>query len=123
MKVVEKKSKAYQKYVSVFSIHNACPVTATMKIIGGKWKAIILYLISHDVTRFGEMMRHIEGISKKMLTDQLRELENDGVIHRKIYAEVPPRVEYSLTDLGFSIQPITKLMCKWGLENILTKRN
>jgi DNA-binding HxlR family transcriptional regulator len=69
------------------------------------------------------MMREIKGISKKMLTDQLRELEKDGMITRKIYAQIPPRVEYSLSALGHSIKPVTQLMCKWGLENVLSKKN
>ena len=77
---------------------NACSLVHTMNIIGNKWKPIILYLISHDVNRFGEMLRMIDGISKKMLTKQLRELEADGLINRKVFAEVPPRVEYSLTE-------------------------
>ncbi|MGO4293235.1 winged helix-turn-helix transcriptional regulator [Chitinophaga sp. RAB17] len=123
MKTVEKKSKAYQEFTSTYAIYNSCPVTATIKIIGGKWKVIILYLIAHDVNRFGEMMRNIEGISKKMLTDQLRQLEIDGVIARKVFTEIPLKVEYSLTTLGESLKPITKLMCKWGLEKVLAAKN
>ncbi len=123
MKQTEKISKAYREFKANYVVYETCPVSATMKIIGGKWKPILLYLIAHDINRFGEMMREIKGISKKMLSDQLRELERDGMIHRKIYAQIPPKVEYSLSELGQSIKPITKMMCKWGLENVLAKKN
>ena len=93
---------------------NTCPVTYCMGIIGGKWKPILLYLLSMKVSRFGIMLRGIEGISKQMLTKQLRELEADGVVHRKVYPVVPPRVEYSLTDKGKSLLPIISEMRKWG---------
>ncbi len=91
-----------------------CPVTYTMNKIGGKWKPIILFLISKGVDRFGLMQRGIEGISKQMLTKQLRELEADGILNRKIYAEVPPRVEYSFTDMGRSLLPVIASMKTWG---------
>lgn len=91
-----------------------CPVTFTMRKIGGKWKPIILYLISKGGNRFGLLQRGIEGISKHMLTKQLRELEADGILSRKIYAEIPPRVEYSITELGDSIMPIIGSMREWG---------
>lgn len=95
-----------------------CPVTATMEIIGGKWKLLILYLISNDINRFGKMTIMLRGISKQMLTTQLRELEQDGIIERKIYAEIPPRVEYFLTPKGKSLLPIISLMKDWGLSYI-----
>ncbi len=100
----EKKSVAIQD----------CPVTFTMSMIGGKWKPIIIYLITLGVNRFGILQRGIDGISKQMLTKQLREMEADGILSRKIYAEIPPRVEYSLTELGASLLPIIKSMKKWG---------
>ena len=118
-KKMEKKSKEYEELVMNYMKYNSCPVAATMTKIGVKWKPIILYLISHDVNRFGEMLRMIEGISKKMLTKQLRELEADGLINRKVYAEVPPRVEYSVTEKGVSIRPIIVAMREWGLANVL----
>lgn len=93
-----------------------CPVTFTMEIIGGKWKLLIMYLISNGINRFGKMSLMLRGISKQMLTTQLRELENDGVIERKIYAEIPPRVEYFLTPKGKSLLPIITLMKDWGLN-------
>ncbi|MEM9895905.1 MAG: helix-turn-helix domain-containing protein [Bacteroidota bacterium] len=95
-----------------------CPVTFTLSIIGGKWKPIILFLISKGGNRFGILQRGIDGISKQMLTKQLRELEADGILERKIYAEIPPRVEYFVTDLGQSLMPVIGSMKKWGEENI-----
>ncbi len=92
----------------------SCPVTYCLQIIGGKWKPIILFLLSNGVDRFGAMRRAIEGISKQMLTKQLRELEADGVIHRAVFAEVPPRVEYSLTEKGQSLLPVIEAMKEWG---------
>jgi DNA-binding HxlR family transcriptional regulator len=100
------------------SIQN-CPVTATMDIIGGKWKILILYLIYNDINRFGKMGMVLKGISKQMLTSQLRELENDGIIERKIFPEIPPRVEYSFTERGRSLLPIIDLMRDWGNEHLL----
>jgi DNA-binding HxlR family transcriptional regulator len=95
-----------------------CPVTATMEVIGGKWKILIMYLISNDINRFGKMSMMLKGISKQMLTSQLRELEQDGIIERKIYAEIPPRVEYFLTAKGKSLLPIIAMMKEWGLAYV-----
>jgi DNA-binding HxlR family transcriptional regulator len=96
-----------------------CPVTATMGVIGGKWKLLILFLIQGDINRFGKMGMMLKDISKQMLTTQLRELENDGIIERKIYPEIPPRVEYFLTAKGKSLLPIIDLMKDWGNEYLL----
>lgn len=96
-----------------------CPVTATMGVIGGKWKLLILHLISNDINRFGKMSMILKDISKQMLTTQLRELENDGIVERKIYAEIPPRVEYFLTPKGKTLQPIIRLMASWGNEYLI----
>src|SRR5688572_5478380 len=96
-----------------------CPVTATMGIIGGKWKLLILHLISNDINRFGKMSMILKDISKQMLTTQLRELENDGIVERKIYAEIPPRVEYFLTKKGRSLLPIIEQMKIWGDEFLI----
>jgi DNA-binding HxlR family transcriptional regulator len=93
-----------------------CPVTYTMGVIGGKWKPIILFLISKEVNRFGVLQRSVEGISKQMLTKQLRELEADGILKRLIYPEIPPRVEYFITDKGNSLFPIIHSMKEWGSE-------
>jgi DNA-binding HxlR family transcriptional regulator len=89
-----------------------------MGIIGGKWKILILHLINNDINRFGKMGMMLKEISKQMLTTQLRELEVDGIIERKIYAEIPPRVEYFLTAKGKSLLPIIELMRDWGVENL-----
>ena len=95
-------------------IRSASPVDYTMRMIGGKWKPLILHLISMKINRFGLMKRGVYGISKQMLTKQLRELEADGLIERKIYAEIPPRVEYFITEKGHSIFPIIDAMHTWG---------
>jgi DNA-binding HxlR family transcriptional regulator len=99
-----------------------CPVTATMGIIGGKWKILILHLINNDINRFGKMTMMLKDISKQMLTTQLRELENDQIIERKIYPEIPPRVEYFLTEKGKSLMPIIQSMKDWGSQ-YLTEQN
>lgn len=104
--------------VSLGNVEN-CPVTATMEVIGGKWKILILYLIFNDINRFGKMGMVLKDISKQMLTTQLRELEHDGIIERKIYPEIPPRVEYFLTPKGRSLAPIFALMRDWGNEHLL----
>lgn len=91
-----------------------CPVKLTADIIGGKWKPLILFFLEGGTLRFSQLQRLIPGMTKKMLTQHLRELERDEIIRRKVYAEVPPRVEYSLTKHGESLKPILKLMSAWG---------
>lgn len=95
-----------------------CPVTYCMSMVGGKWKPIIIYLISKGANRFGVLHRAIEGISKQMLTKQLRELEKDGLLHREIFAEIPPRVEYTISEKGKSLFPIIDAMQKWGEQHL-----
>jgi DNA-binding HxlR family transcriptional regulator len=104
--------------VTIGNVEN-CPVTATMGVIGGKWKILILYLISNDINRFGKMGMVLKDISKQMLTTQLRELEQDGILERKIYPEIPPRVEYFLTERGRSLLPVIESMKEWGLQYVL----
>jgi DNA-binding HxlR family transcriptional regulator len=99
--------------------NNACPVTATIALIGGRWKTIILYILSDHTRRFGEIAIRMPSISRKVLTEQLKELEADGLINRKQYKEIPPRVEYSLTVLGRSLTPILSDMAAWGQEKVL----
>jgi DNA-binding HxlR family transcriptional regulator len=94
-----------------------CPVTLTTRIIGGKWKPSILFQLEGKVRRFNELQKLLAGPTKKMLTQQLRELERDDLVHRKVYAEVPPRVEYSLTKHGESLRPILRLMSAWGKKH------
>jgi len=105
-----------------FNDLTSCPVTATMELIGGKWKILILYMISNEINRFSKMSMMLKDISKQMLTTQLREMENDGLIERKIYAEIPPRVEYFLSERGKSLTPVIVAMKDWGDENIIRKR-
>jgi DNA-binding HxlR family transcriptional regulator len=97
---------------------NFCPVTATVSIIGGKWKPIILWILFQDKRRFSQVKKIIPNIAQKMLTQQLRELERDGIVHREVYPVVPPHVEYSLTQKGYSLAPILQAMEKWGNTNI-----
>ena len=91
-----------------------CPVATTVSLIGNKWKLLILRNLLAGTCRFGELRKGIPGISQKVLTDNLREMENDGLLNRTVFAEVPPRVEYSLSDLGNSMRPIIKDMEEWG---------
>lgn len=91
-----------------------CPVEATLDVIGGKWKGVILYHLLDGEKRFGELGRLLPRVTQRMLTLQLRELEEDGVVHREIYRQIPPKVEYSLTEFGRSLEPIIAQMCGWG---------
>lgn len=101
---------------------DSCPVAATMRVLGGKWKPILINAIYLTApARFGELKRSVTGITQSMLTAQLRELEDDGIISRKIYAEIPPRVEYTLTEFGLTLSPILLAMGKWGEEYRLKK--
>jgi DNA-binding HxlR family transcriptional regulator len=94
-----------------------CPVTAAIEVIGGKWKPVILYQLREGPIRFGALRREVPGVTQKMLTQQLRELETDGIIHREVHAVVPPRVEYSLTPYGETLRPLLALMCEWGKKH------
>jgi DNA-binding HxlR family transcriptional regulator len=91
-----------------------CPVEAAVDVFGGKWKALILWWLQERTWRFAELRRQIPGITEKMLTQQLRELEADGVVERKVYATVPPKVEYSLTEYGRSLKRALRAICDWG---------
>jgi DNA-binding HxlR family transcriptional regulator len=93
-----------------------CPMTATLEFIGGRWKTIILYTLSSGTRRFGELSVRIPAISRKVLTQQLKELESHGLINRVQFNEIPPRVEYSLTDLGRSLSKVLLEMENWGIE-------
>lgn len=100
---------------------NLCPFTTTIGLIGGRWKSIILYLLSDHTRRFGEISARMPSVSRKVLTEQLKELEADGLIRREQFKEIPPRVEYSLTPLGQSLRPILNDLASWGQEMVLSK--
>ena len=93
-----------------------CPAEFTLAVIGGRWKVLILYQLFQGVKRFSELQRALAGITQKMLTQQLREMERDGIVQRTVYPQVPPKVEYRLTPLGETLKPVVNAMCKWGLQ-------
>ncbi|MDR1641306.1 MAG: helix-turn-helix transcriptional regulator [Clostridiales bacterium] len=93
-----------------------CPVATTVELIGSKWKLLILRNLLVRPWRFNEMQKSLDGISQRVLTDSLRSLEADGIITRTVFPEVPPRVEYALSDIGESMRPILMAMEKWGIE-------
>ncbi len=95
-----------------------CPVEAALEILGGKWKGLILFHLRPETRRFNELRRLIPDISQRMLTKQLRELEADQIVHRKIFQEIPPKVEYSLTDFGMTLTPVLNALHDWGFEYI-----
>ena len=94
----------------------ACPVEMTLTLISDKWKVLILRDLLPGTKRFGELRKSIGHVSQKVLTAQLRQMEQSGLVNRKVYAEVPPKVEYSLTDVGYSLKPILDAMWTWGEE-------
>ena len=94
----------------------ACPVETTLMLIGNKWKVLILRDLMDGTKRFGELKKTIGSVSQKVLTAQLRDMEEKGLVERKVYAEVPPRVEYTLTETGYSLKPILDAMWAWGEE-------
>ena len=91
-----------------------CPVEATMDVIGGKWKLLIIHHLLEGTKRFNELQKAIPAVTQRMLTSKLRELERDGIVHRKVYAEVPPKVEYSMTEFGRTVEPMLWVMHDWG---------
>lgn len=95
-----------------------CPMALTLDVIGGKWKPLLVYLVSQGVNRFSTLEKQLPGISRKVLASQLRELESDGLLSREIFAEVPPRVEYSLTEKGASLMEVLMPVYEWGARNL-----
>src|SRR5262245_5060340 len=91
-----------------------CPVEATLRVIEGRWKVLVLHYLLDGAKRFNSLQRDLSGVSARTLAKQLRELERDGILRRKVFAEIPPRVEYSLTDLGKSLKPVLYAMHDWG---------
>lgn len=106
-----------QKHVD----YENCPIEAALDVIGGKWKGVILNRLLGQTLRFNELKRTIPRITQRMLTTQLREMERDKLLVRKIYAQIPPRVEYSLTDKGESLKPVLGHLLQWGQEHVLSK--
>lgn len=93
-----------------------CPVATTINMIGSKWKVLILRDLLQGPRRFGELERSLQGISKKVLTESLRSMEDDGILVRKVYPDIPPKVEYSLSELGTSLRPLIAVMEEWGTK-------
>lgn len=103
------------KFSDARAVARCAPMSKLQGVIGGKWKILILWYVSfYGVQRFGELMRRLEGITQSTLTKQLRELERDGFLHREVFPEVPPRVEYTLTELGKSFVPVLETMMAWS---------
>ncbi|MEQ8823945.1 MAG: helix-turn-helix domain-containing protein [Filomicrobium sp.] len=102
---------------------NDCPVTRCLSLIGGKWKPVIIFCVANGVCRFGAMQRAIPKVTKQMLTQQLRELETDGLLSRTVFAEIPPRVEYALTPRGHSIITVIEAMRDWGIADASSQSN
>lgn len=96
--------------------NSACPTETALDLIGGKWKGMILFYLYDDTRRFNELMRLIPGITQRMLTKQLRDLEKHDIIHREVYPQVPPKVEYSLTPLGQTLKPVIRGLEQWGIQ-------
>jgi len=93
-----------------------CGIDVTLAVVGGKWKASILWHLARETMRFSDLQRQFVETTRKMLTQQLRELEADGLVHREVYPQVPPKVEYSLTAKGRSLTPVLEMMCDWGRD-------
>jgi DNA-binding HxlR family transcriptional regulator len=108
---------------SKYTCTEGCPVEATLDLIGGKWKGVVLFNLMQGTKRFNELRRALPDCSQRMLTKQLRELEDVGLLARKVYAEVPPRVEYSLTDLGKTLAPVVKALFSWGTNYLIRKQH
>lgn len=98
-----------------------CPVEAALDLFGGKWKGVILFHLSYGTKRFGELSKLLTKISPRVLTKQLRDLEDDGLVHRKVFAQVPPKVEYSLTEQGQTLTPILVSLQDWGNSHVLRR--
>ena len=105
-----------------FDCSPGCPVEATLALIGGKWKGVVLWHLLHDTLRFSEIRRRVPRVTQRMLTNQLRELEADGLIVRTVYPEVPPKVEYRLSERGQSLAPVILALKTWGETHAVPQR-
>jgi len=121
-KVQREKNNLNESSQTVDIDFNQCPVVSAIDVLGGKWTIIILYQLRGKTLRFGELKRLIPKITQKMLTHQLRDLESNKLLTRKVYAEVPPRVEYTPTELADKLNPVLDLLCQWGEEYQLVHR-
>jgi DNA-binding HxlR family transcriptional regulator len=101
-----------------FDCSAGCPVEATLSLIGGKWKGVVLWNLLQGTLRFGEIRRRLSNVTQRTLTNQLRELEKDGFLIRTVYAEIPPKVEYSLSERGQSLEPVILALKAWGEGNV-----
>lgn len=110
-----------EKKEKIYSAAADCPITAAIDVIGGKWKPILIYVLMQRPLRFGELHKSIPGIALKVLSRQLKELEQDGIVHREVFAEVPPRVVYSLTERGRGLTPVIELLTVWSRENLMSQ--
>lgn len=112
-------SERFSEMLEQVKQYGACPVSSALKVFGGKWKPLLLYFISVDVNRFGQLQRMMPNCSKRIMTKQLRELEEDGLIHREVFAEVPPKVIYTLSAKGESLRPVFRALSQWSIEHVL----
>jgi DNA-binding HxlR family transcriptional regulator len=104
--------------MAIWSLDSPCPIIYTLAVVGGKWRWLIIYKLSeYGILRYGELKRTLPPITHKMLSQELKELEAEKLIHREEYHQIPPKVEYSLTEKGKTLLPILDLMSKWGMEN------
>ena len=102
-----------------YDCSGGCPVEAGLEQIAGKWKGLVIYHLLAGTMRFNALSRALGTVTQRSLTKQLRELEADGIVHRKVYAEVPPRVEYSLTEKGMALRPVIEALADWGQQRVL----
>ncbi|WP_019498195.1 winged helix-turn-helix transcriptional regulator [Pseudanabaena sp. PCC 6802] len=121
--IAEDKDTALENIEHKHLERSTCPVECALKAIGGRWKVLILRELFLGTKRFGELHRALHGITQKMLTQQLRELEQDGIVSRYVYQQVPPKVEYSLTGMGQTLKPILDSMHAWGLKYLEQTEN
>lgn len=113
--VSDAKANRFDRY----DCSDGCPVEAALEQISGKWKGLAVYHLLDRTLRFNELMRQLGNVTQRSLTKQLRELERDGIVHRKVYAVVPPKVEYSLTSKGQKLRPVIEALHSWGREDVL----